>query len=504
MTRSSAAVLAGAAVLLVAILAVAVRDTLADPGPGGAAAELVPASALAYARLSTDPGDPEARELARLAPRIPGYLRVRDAALQAISPAPGAFDVRRDVRPWLGEEAAVALVELGGGRFGSLVLARVRDEPKAEALLQRVAGARPGSRYKGTVVRRFGSNAAAFVRGYLVAGPELAVQRSIDAAEDDAPALAESDVFERALAGAERPAQVYVAPRALGAAPGGGVAGALAALLSHKRLRALGAAAGGGEDGLSVRVRSVGTGGRTAADAGPADGARALAARVPAEAIALVAAPEAAAVVAAIERAGGAAAAEAVRSTLAEEASLDLDRDLLARLHGGFAAWISPGEPAPVVALAARTRDPKGVREVLARLQDPVARVLAEDPDAPLIFRGRDIAGAEVFTLPVSDGFAPTYAVAGGTAVIATAPEAVEAFLGRGSPRLLETPAFRSAVPALSPTADSLGFFDVRQLLTLGEQTGLTAEDLRPVHAASAVIQREEDDTTAELFFEIP
>jgi hypothetical protein len=56
----------------------------------------------------------------------------------------------------------------------------------------------------------------------------------------------------------------------------------------------------------------------------------------------------------------------------------------------------------------------------------------------------------------------------------------------------------------VGPTTESLGFFDVRQLLTLGEQTGLTAEDLRPVHAASAVIQREEDDTTAELFFEIP
>ena len=54
------------------------------------------------------------------------------------------------------------------------------------------------------------------------------------------------------------------------------------------------------------------------------------------------------------------------------------------------------------------------------------------------------------------------------------------------------------------PRIESLGFFDVRQLLTLGEQTGLTAEDLRPVRAASAVIQREEDDTTAELFFEIP
>jgi hypothetical protein len=247
----------------------------------------------------------------------------------------------------------------------------------------------------------------------------------------------------------------------------------------------------------------VGTGGRTGNGAA-GDGAVALAARVPATALALVAAPDAAAVVAAVERAGGAVAAEAVRTTLTEEAALDADRDLLARLKGGFAAWLSPGESAPVIALAARTDDPKGLREVLARLQDPVARALAEDPDAPPVFRDLEIRGAEAFTLPVSGGFAPTYAVAGRTAVVATAPEAVEAFLGRGRPRLLDSPAFRSAVPLLPPTTESLGFFDVRQLLALGEQTGLTAEDLRPVHAASAVIQREGDDTTAELYFEIP
>jgi hypothetical protein len=88
--------------------------------------------------------------------------------------------------------------------------------------------------------------------------------------------------------------------------------------------------------------------------------------------------------------------------------------------------------------------------------------------------------------------------------VLATAPEAVEAFLARGAPRLAGTRAFRDAIPRIPTKIDSLGFIDVRQLLTLGEQTGLTAEDLRPVRVASAVIQREEDDTTAELFFEIP
>ena len=94
--------------------------------------------------------------------------------------------------------------------------------------------------------------------------------------------------------------------------------------------------------------------------------------------------------------------------------------------------------------------------------------------------------------------------MAGDTVVAATDPRAVGAFLTRRGARLTASPAFRSAIPALPPQAESLGFFDVRQLLALGEQTGLTAEDLRPVRAASAVIQREENDTTAELFLEIP
>jgi hypothetical protein len=498
MTKGSLAVLLGSLALLVAILAVAVHATISNPGPGGAAAELVPASALAFARLSTDPDDPAARQLMRLAPKLPGYARARDAALTAISPAAGGFDLERDVRPWLGDEAAGALVDLGGGRFGSLVIAEVKSRPRAEALLQRVAGARPGARYGKTVIRRFGDDAAAFAQGFLVAGPEPAVQRSIDAARGDAPSLADSATFGRSLEGAPRPAQVYVSPRGLRAAPPGGVTGVIATLLSRPGMKALGAAVGADDDGLRVRVRSVGT-------SGPKGGsAAALTARVPAGAIAMLAAPDAAAVVAAVEKVGGAAAVDSVRTVLTEQAALDADRDIVGRLEGGFAAWLSRGDAAPVIGLAARTDDPKGLRVALARLQDPIASALARDAESPPVFEARRVAGTDAYSLPVSDGFAPTYAVAGDTVVVATAPAGVEAFLTPGGPRLAETPAFRSAIPSVRPTTESLGFFDVRQLLALGEQTGLTAEDLRPVHAASAVIQREEDDTTAELFFEIP
>ena len=64
-------------------------------------------------------------------------------------------------------------------------------------------------------------------------------------------------------------------------------------------------------------------------------------------------------------------------------------------------------------------------------------------------------------------------------------------------------------------STDSLVFLDLRQLLALGEQTGLTAipslatvrDDLRRVRAAGAVVTNDPtnpSDTTAELFLQIP
>ena len=497
MTRGPAFVLAGSVALLAGILAIAVVSATSRPGPGGEAARIVPAGALAFVRISTDPNDGAARRLARLAPRIPGFLSIRDAALSAVSPAAGAFDPQRDVRPWLGDEAAVALVDIGDGRFGSLVLAQVRSRPRAEALLQRVAGRGRGVRYRDAVLRRFGANAATFAGGFLVAGPEAAVRRVVDVARGDAPALADAPAFEAALEDVRRPAAAYVSPRGLRsyARARGGVARVVAGLLDRPGLRAVGVSARADARGLRVHLRRLGAGG--------ADIAPRLVDDVPAGAVALLAGPSLAAAVEAAQRAGAGAALETARATLRDAASLDLDRDLLGRLRGEYAAWVEPGAAAPVVTLAARTSDPGGMREVLARLQDPLARALAGDQGATPTFAARSIAGADAFTLDIAEGFAPTYAVSGGMVVASTSAAGLERFQGR-TPRLRSAQGFRSAVPRIPARIESLGFVDVRQLLALGEQTGLTAEVLRPVRAAAAVIEREKDDTTAELFFEIP
>ncbi len=495
--RGRLLVLAGSVVLLVAILAIATADALRQPGPGGEAAALVPASALAFVRLSTDPNDAAAQRLLRLAPRIPGYPSLRDAALSAVSPAPGAFDPRRDVRPWLGDEAAVALIDVGGGRFASLVLAQVRSQPRAEALLQRVAGAGAGVRYRGTVLRRFGANAAVFAKGFLIAGPEAAVRRAVDVAQGEAP---------RARRGAD------LRGCARGRTPAGP---GLPLAARAARLRARPGRRGGRGRGPHRHAEAEGrrrlaerrpppadVHGRLLGAAGPAVRPRLLD-DVPAGAVAVLAGPSFAAAVQAAQRAGAAAALETVRTTLQQASSLDLERDLLGRLQGEFAAWLEPGPAAPVVTLAARTSDAAGMREVLARLQDPLARALAGGQGAPPSFQAVTLAGADAFTLDVADGFAPTYAVTGDTVVVSTSPAGLERARAR-TPRLRAARGFRAAVPRIPPKIESLGFVDVRQLLVLGEQTGLTADVLRPVRAAAAVIEREKDDTTAELSFEIP
>ena len=113
------------------------------------------------------------------------------------------------------------------------------------------------------------------------------------------------------------------------------------------------------------------------------------------------------------------------------------------------------------------------------------------------------IAGADAFTLDIADGFAPTYAVAGDTVVVSTSPAGLERPRAHARPRCGPRAAFARQAPDPG-RIESLGFVDVRQLLALGEQTGLTADVLRPVRAAAAVIEREKDDTTAEFSFEIP
>ena len=80
---------------------------------------------------------------------------------------------------------------------------------------------------------------------------------------------------------------------------------------------------------------------------------------------------------------------------------------------------------------------------------------------------------------------------------------------------IASTPALSAVLNGREGAVQALGFLDLRQLLGLGERTGLATTagfqavrgDLGPIRTAGAVLGQDTDhptDTTAELFLEIP
>ncbi|MET0817686.1 MAG: DUF3352 domain-containing protein, partial [Solirubrobacteraceae bacterium] len=158
MTRSRgiALAVAGGAVVLALALFLLLRG--GEDGPADTLAELVPPGTLVYAHLSTDPGREEDARFARLAGGFPAVARLRDSLAGVV--APGAFTLERDIRPWLGDEAAYAAVS----PTDTLLLAAVADRARAEALVARIGNLDTAATHRGVRVLSAGPTSLAFVR----------------------------------------------------------------------------------------------------------------------------------------------------------------------------------------------------------------------------------------------------------------------------------------------------------------------------------------------------
>ncbi len=507
--RKHLAVLAALAVLALVAGVVCARGG-DDGGPSDAAARLVPASALVYVHLGTDPEREADARLARIAGSLPLVARLRDRIVAAVSPQ--AFDLERDVRPWLGAEIAYAAVS----PTDSVVLAAVADRPKAEALVARIGNLSAAERYRGVRVLIAGPTALAFVGDFLAVGTEAAVRAAVDRDQGTGERLADLPAYRRATAGrpAERSVDAYASAAGVRTvlAPRDGLLGALGALLDRPGLIAAGASVTAESDGLRTQVRLAGGAPRDAAFE------PVLLERVPERAAAYVGMRSALRLMRVLGRLGVSRPLERLGDALAEEAGIDIDADLLAPLSGELAIAVTgagedpagTGGGAPVVTLKARTADPRRTEATLARLQDPIAQRLAVPGTVPA-FTPEAIGGIDAFTLRVTPELGPSYAIADGSLVISTAPA------GLAPPRgtLAAARGFEATIGDVPAEADSLIFLDLRQLLALGEETGLTAipglatarDDLSRVGAAGAVITEDPahpSDTTAELFLEIP
>ncbi len=190
------------------------------------AAAAVPADAPIYLSIYLQPSAGQQMNLGRLIGRLPGFgdeaaLNTKiDEAVQQLLTGRG-FDYRRDLKPWLGDQLAVAVTPQGAklGDAQVLVLASVKDRAAAAAALARlssVEGAKPSEETHAGVTLTIGpSNAYAFLDdGSLVAiGRDAAqVNAAIDASSGARPSLAKQAAFGTAMAAlpSDRLASAYL------------------------------------------------------------------------------------------------------------------------------------------------------------------------------------------------------------------------------------------------------------------------------------------------------
>ena len=474
---------AGLAVVVVVVLAVVLLGGASAPADRADA--LVPADARVYVHLSTDPDRDQDARVLELLQRFPAVTALRRRAESAV----GAFDFKRDLRSWLGKEAAIAATERG-----TLLVLAVEKEPTAQGVLTRVAGARPAGRHAGVVVRRFGPTAAAFTGGFLVIGPEALVKQSIDLEQGRGRSLSKDKTYARA-------AELRPDDRSIDA----WTDGSGAALVLPLRLAEV---VGGwpvsasvipNDRGLRLSVRRFG-GASPGADFDPK-----LIDSVPDDALAYVGVRSPRTLGPLLPDAVGDAAA-GLKKGLAP---------LLEVLDGGSALSITPATPEPVVTLSARTSDPAAAREALAGLQGIIAGLLTGSEDLTgqvPTFEELDLGdGLDGFRLRLAGGGELVYVVTGRTVIVSNSSDGVRR-AARPSESLRDTEDFGAAVDGVPGTAQALAFLDASKLLALGDEAGLDASptyravrnDLRKVRALGAVVRRRGNDTTVELNFLIP
>jgi len=461
--------------------------------------------------LSTDAGRENDDELIDRLERFPAYGKVRDLVKQAVS-RQGGLDLRRDVRPWLGDEAAFALLPSSGTVAPSLLLLSVADEAKAETVVSRAAGSESGADHRGVSVRRVGGVAAAFTGGFLAIGQEPAVRAAIDRSEGAGANLAESASY--LAASASRPPQrvieAYLSPEGVRRVlrPQSGLLGALGGAIDHPGLRGASLSASPADGGVDVLVRAA----RTGSDSKPFRAE--LLDTVPESAFGYLGLGGLAAAGDLLPRAGADLLLERAREALPADAGVDLDRDVLAPLRGEVAVSVAPSLPFPEVTLVARTADEQRTREALGRLQGVLADALAPAGEAGgsvPTFEERELDGVTASALSLGPAFELIYAVFDGLLVVSTSGSGIERVRERGD-SLRDTKAFKRAVGDVPERSEALVFLDLRQLLTLGDLAGLTntgalqtaRDDLRRIRTVGAAARREGNDTIAEFFLEVP
>lgn len=557
----AAVLVAVAAFLLLAVPALPCQFPGGDgcPPPDDAVA-LVPGDTVLYLHVNTDPDTEQYERADAFAAELPTIAQQLVARLPGAAGAGIEYD--KDVRPWLGGEAAVALIPGSGQALDQALLLEVGNEDGAQRFADELVGKDAKSEdYHEVAVTSRGDVATATVGGFLVLGPQAAVRRVIDTELDAGRSLDDSSAAEEVrdeLPG-DSLVQAYVSEQgAEDLFRAGAPLGSFEAFVNSDATRGAGAALVVGDDSLEIEAHSLLDSERLASSPGffealppfepdladelssgsllylglgdPEQSATALIAQATAEAPGLV------------------AGFEDFSEQLEEVGRINVQRELLPLLGGEVALGIEPppggaaeggsgggeaevepelpegiepGGPAPLpqergeltfsgvpyLTLVADEIDEEVARKALADLQVPIAEALdpGESGQAP-IFEGTEIEGLQTRSLRISPTVNLTYAIFDEKLVVATDPAGVKQ-VKSGESGLEDADGYERATDELPDELSALVYLNLADLVALFEREGLAedpayvvfAPEIRKLEGMGLAVKGDEDAIETEL-----
>jgi uncharacterized protein DUF3352 len=532
-TRLRLGLVLGVVVALTLVWLVAV-PALPCQAPGGDrcppaddAIHLVPEDALAYAHLNADPDTEQYEEAAKVFQRVPGITKQAIALVLSRLPGPNGPppDFERDIEPWFGGEAALAILPAGGGGLGGLVqLLEVSDDSEAREFADSIAAGTPRSTsYRDVEVRvdRRGLATALFA-GFLAVGTRSGVREAIDA---DSGAKGTGSLADSPKASAARDAlpdkrlaDAYLSPDGIAelvASPRGPLA-TLASVINPDASQGAGVGLVAADHGLDLDLRSE-LDPRRAKDhpgffsAFPSFEPD-LAGSLPRDSLGYVGIGDPGKTLrsllkqASATEPGLAAAVGDLVERVKKLGEVDLERDLLPSLGGEAAIALQPARRIPFLELIAADVDADRASGALARLQVPIAQALnpSKGLQAPVVSQHR-VGGLTAHSVRLSPTVDLTYAIEESTLVIATDPAAVEQ-LASGEGGLDTEQLFDRATDGFLGEVSMLGYLNLGGLIELGESAGLSedpaylsfASEIQKLRALGLAIQSSSEELSTD------
>lgn len=529
--RLAAGAILAAAVLLVLLVLIPAAPCGFPGGdecpPPDDAIGLVPEDAVAYAHLDIDPDSEQYEAAAGLAARMPLLSRL---ALEPLTGIAGrSVDPGAEIRPWAGEEAAIAVLPSGTG-VAAAALIEADDPEAAREFADGLLGPRPERSDAGGTEVSVGARgrAVAEVSGFFVIGDEEAVRAIADPPADagDLEGSEAADAIDELPD--DRLAHAWLSG-----------AGARA-LVSTRSLRPLdtfvdssataGAVAAVTIDGDVVRAtvrshldpeRAESAPGVFAAlprfdptlasDVGPdalaylgigepGNSIQSLLSQASTEAPALRRAYVQAAQ--RLRKRGGISVAADLLPLLGTQLALSVEP---VTASASETPGVAPASGVPYVSLLAEGLDSEAAAADLAQLQGPLTEALV--PESGVVggrvsaFESVQIAGTEAQSLPVSRNVELTYATYDDRLAVSTDPLGIAQARAAGD-GLADTDTFQRVTEGFPGEVSLIAYLDLRDLIALGEQVGLAtdpayaalAPDLRALEAAALAVSGDDDE----------